>query len=125
LEPCGNACDRCAELDVLAQTRVIIGKTERRRDRGAGDESAEAKRNAAREELAESADPELFERLRTLRRKLAEERKVPAYVVFSDATLLAIAAKRPKSEAELLDVSGVGLTKLERYGAAVLAEVNG
>jgi ATP-dependent DNA helicase RecQ len=125
LEPCGGSCDRCAQLDVLAQTRISVSKAERRRDRAPGDEYTEQQKSAAREALVDSADPELFERLRTLRRRLAEERKVPAYVVFSDATLLAIAARRPRSEAELLEVSGVGLTKLERYGAAVLAEVNG
>jgi ATP-dependent DNA helicase RecQ len=125
LEPCHNACDRCAELDVLAQTRSVVSKVDRRRDRATGDERGDAQKSAAREALVDSADPELFERLRALRRRLAEERKVPAYVVFSDATLLAIAARRPTTEAQLLEVSGVGLTKLERYGAAVLAEVNG
>jgi ATP-dependent DNA helicase RecQ len=125
LEPCGNACDRCAALDVLGQTRSVVTRAERRRDRTAGDERDPRPSSSAREALEDSADPELFERLRGLRRRLAEERKVPAYVVFSDATLLAIAARRPKTEAELLEVSGVGLTKLERYGAAVLAEVNG
>jgi ATP-dependent DNA helicase RecQ len=45
---------------------------------------------------------------------------VPAYVVFSDATLLEMAARRPTTEEALLSVSGVGPTKLERYGAAFL-----
>ena len=70
------------------------------------------------------AGDDLFERLRQLRRRLAEERGVPAYVVFSDACLLEMAARRPRSEAELLTISGVGLTKLERYGAAFLAEIS-
>jgi ATP-dependent DNA helicase RecQ len=58
----------------------------------------------------------LFEALRELRKHLADERNVPAYVVFSDATLLEMAASRPKTDAELLAVSGVGPAKLERYG---------
>ena len=45
---------------------------------------------------------------------------MPAYVVFSDATLQAIAAARPASPAELAGVPGVGAVKLDRYGAAVL-----
>ncbi len=45
---------------------------------------------------------------------------VPAYIVFSDATLLAMAASTPQNEAELLNVSGVGPTKLETYGEALL-----
>ena len=68
-------------------------------------------------------DGELFERLKVLRRSLATERGVPAYVVFSDACLLEMAARRPQSEAEFLTISGVGMSKLERYGAAFLAEI--
>ncbi|MBX9033831.1 RecQ family ATP-dependent DNA helicase [Gordonibacter massiliensis (ex Traore et al. 2017)] len=69
------------------------------------------------------ADPELFERLRTLRKRLADEAEVPPYIVFSDATLRDMCAKRPATEDEFLDVSGVGATKLARYGEAFLAEL--
>jgi len=51
---------------------------------------------------------------------IARERHVPAYVVFSDATLLAMVEHAPTNEAELLQIPGVGPTKLERYGAAFL-----
>lgn len=68
-------------------------------------------------------DELLFERLRALRRRLAEEHGVPAYVVFSDATLAAMAALRPQTREELARVSGVGHTKLARYGDAFLAEL--
>jgi DNA helicase-2/ATP-dependent DNA helicase PcrA len=50
---------------------------------------------------------------------------VPAYVVFTDATLTALAEVRPGTEAELLAVSGVGRAKLDRYGSEVLALVAG
>jgi len=56
-----------------------------------------------------------------LRKSLADRRKVPAYVIFSDATLLAMAAARPRSRAELLAVSGGGPKKLASYGDAFLA----
>jgi DNA helicase-2/ATP-dependent DNA helicase PcrA len=46
---------------------------------------------------------------------------VPAYVVFTDLTLIALAEALPTTDSELLAVSGVGLTKLERYGADVMA----
>ncbi|HIW75686.1 MULTISPECIES: RecQ family ATP-dependent DNA helicase [Gordonibacter] len=69
------------------------------------------------------ADEELFERLRTLRKRLADEAGVPPYIVFSDATLRDMCAKLPASEDEFLDVSGVGATKLARYGEAFLAEL--
>ena len=59
----------------------------------------------------------MFFKLKELRRKLADARKLPAYVVFSDFTLLEMARLRPSSEAELLAISGVGPKKLEQYGA--------
>ena len=66
-------------------------------------------------------DEELFERLRTWRAEQAKEASVPAYVVFTDATLTALAELRPTTVEALLSVSGVGRTKLERYGEDVLA----
>ncbi|RDB63228.1 ATP-dependent DNA helicase RecQ [Gordonibacter sp. 28C] len=72
---------------------------------------------------AAEVDPELFERLRALRKRLADEAEVPPYIVFSDATLRDMCAKRPTTEDEFLDVSGVGATKLARYGEAFLAEL--
>ncbi|MDO5335168.1 MAG: HRDC domain-containing protein, partial [Coriobacteriia bacterium] len=68
-------------------------------------------------------DAELFERLRALRKRLADEAGVPPYMVFSDATLRGLAQRRPKSKEQMLDVSGVGQKKLERYGAEFLAEI--
>jgi ATP-dependent DNA helicase UvrD/PcrA len=66
-------------------------------------------------------DEALFERLRTWRADQAKEASVPAYVVFTDATLTALAELRPTTVEALLGVSGVGKTKLERYGDDVLA----
>jgi len=65
-------------------------------------------------------DVALFERLRQWRRDEAAAASVPAYVVFTDATLTAIATSVPTDEAQLLRIPGVGRTKLERYGSAVL-----
>ena len=65
------------------------------------------------------ADP-FFTRLREWRLALAREQGVPAYVVFSDATLQSIADTRPATRAQLAGVPGVGAVKLDRYGAAVL-----
>ncbi|MFD1722812.1 DNA helicase RecQ [Amnibacterium endophyticum] len=63
---------------------------------------------------------ELFERLRTWRAGQAKEQGVPAYVVFGDATLKALATERPRSTQALGGISGIGAAKLERYGDAVL-----
>jgi len=70
-------------------------------------------------------DAETFGRLRAWRRKQAESQGVPAYVVFSDATLVAIADRAPSDETELARVPGVGPTKLERYAEPVLAVLAG
>jgi len=70
-------------------------------------------------------DEELFEQLRSWRATTAAEAKVPAYVVFTDATLVAIAETLPTDTAALARVPGVGPTKLERYGEAVLGMLAG
>jgi ATP-dependent DNA helicase RecQ len=78
------------------------------------------KRQRRREAYA--ADP-LFHALREARRSLAAEAGVPAYVIFHDSTLREIADARPTTLPELAKVNGVGRTKLERYGEAMLAAV--
>ncbi|BFU42485.1 ATP-dependent DNA helicase UvrD2 [Krasilnikovia sp. MM14-A1004] len=70
-------------------------------------------------------DPELYERLLQWRATAAAEQKVPAYVVFTDATLVALAERRPSTPAELLAIGGIGPRKLGQYGDAVFALVTG
>ncbi len=69
---------------------------------------------------AGTADPALFERLRRWRAEAARAAGVPAYVVFHDATLAAIAERRPVSAGDLAQVPGVGPAKLQRYGSELL-----
>jgi len=70
--------------------------------------------------LGATIDGELLTLLKSLRLHLAREKGVPAYLIFNDATLLEMAARKPKTEADLLQVPGVGPAKLEKYGAAFL-----
>lgn len=70
-------------------------------------------------------DQVLFEHLRALRREIADEQQVPAFVVFSDRSLIDMASRKPQSLEELLDCHGVGLAKLERYGDAFLSVIRG
>ncbi|MDB4981051.1 MAG: ATP-dependent helicase, RecQ family, partial [Myxococcales bacterium] len=65
-------------------------------------------------------DGELFVSLKALRKSLADARGVPAYIIFSDATLVRMAETRPRSETELLEIPGVGPKKLEQYGEQFL-----
>ncbi len=75
--------------------------------------------------LAGSADPALLAALKALRSKLAQAQRVPAYVVFSDRTLIELAIHRPDSPRAMREIHGVGDTKLERYGEAFLEVVRG
>jgi ATP-dependent DNA helicase RecQ len=67
----------------------------------------------------------MMDRLRRWRRETAVASGVPAYVIFHDSTLTAIAAARPSSLADLLRVSGVGDSKLRKYGEEVLEVLKG
>ena len=71
------------------------------------------------------ADEALFNALRTLRSKLAAEARLPPYVVCHDRTLAELAERRPTSETALHDITGLGASKIKRYGAAFLAAIAG
>jgi len=112
---CARSCDVCRGAGI--ESLVAAGPARPGRDR-------EARATGA--VLATGVDagpvnPELFERLRALRKRLADAEGVPAYIVFSDAVLRQMAAASPKSPDGLLALSGVGPVKLERYGEAFLA----
>jgi ATP-dependent DNA helicase RecQ len=79
-----------------------------------------SKRRSGAAAALEAADTDLFEALRALRKGLAEAQGVPPYVIFGDATLVEMSRRRPASGAELLEITGVGQKKLERYGADFL-----
>ncbi|MFE0464441.1 ATP-dependent DNA helicase UvrD2 [Kitasatospora sp. NPDC058965] len=77
------------------------------------------------EDCPSGMDEGLYERLREWRSRRAKEQGVPAYVVFTDATLMAIAEDVPTSVSELTQISGVGAMKLDKYGADVLSLCSG
>ena len=69
------------------------------------------------------ADETLFEKLRELRQKIAKREDVPAYIVFSDATLMDMCRKMPKTQEEFLCVTGVGQIKCDRYSEEFISEI--
>jgi ATP-dependent DNA helicase RecQ len=93
--------------------------------------AAPAKRSRTRSATAEAAAPAaapagsgaLFERLRALRKRLADEHGLPPYVVFHDATLREMAERRPRSLSQFADLPGVGEAKLARYGERFIAAI--
>ncbi|WP_094770651.1 DNA helicase RecQ [Microbacterium gorillae] len=91
--------------------RDVLGRT--------GGGSGRAKKASAAADLPDDAR-ELFEELRVWRAGVAREQGVPAYIVFGDATLRALAEHRPSSAAELDGISGIGAKKKDAYGEAVL-----
>jgi len=86
----------------------------------AGSGAGAAAGRPAAAELPPEAEP-VFERLRTWRTSVAKELGMPPYVIFHDATLRLIAASPPSTLDELRQVNGVGATKLDKYGQAILA----
>lgn len=115
---------RLTELSavVLRGERPVPLRTETRVARSTATRS---RRAAAETTPLDDADTELFERLRAWRARTAKANGLPAYVVFHDATLRAIAAARPEDTGTLGTISGVGASKLEKYGEGVLAVVAG
>lgn len=75
-------------------------------------------------EKAPKQGTDLFEKLKTLRTKLATDIKMPAYIVFSDASLEDMARKKPRTRQEFAEVSGVGETKLQKYADEFLKIIN-
>jgi ATP-dependent DNA helicase RecQ len=70
-----------------------------------------------------ACDEALFEKLRALRKRLADERSVPSYIIFSDVSLRQMARFYPANDAEFSRISGVGDKKLREFGAAFLGEI--
>lgn len=104
-ESCGN-CDVCNPQENIVSTVVttsVIAKS------------------ASKSKYSGNYSPEVFEELRKLRRQIADAEELPAYIVFSDTTLQEMAEKLPRSNEQLLAISGVGVRKLEKYGAQFLA----
>ncbi|MBE5975669.1 MAG: DNA helicase RecQ [Paenibacillaceae bacterium] len=83
-------------------------------------ENRKAKKGSSSALDLSNADEELFEKLRTLRLKIAKEEKVPPYIVFSDKTLIHMSVQKPKNREEMLLVSGVGTFKYDKYGERFL-----
>ena len=103
-----------------SERRVSVRQAPASAETAVGRAGRTRKRRSSEPFSIEAADAPRFEALRAWRRQRAAEQHVPPYVIFHDATLAAIARLRPASTDALAKVSGVGQTKLERYGAEVL-----
>ncbi|HZR52307.1 MAG TPA: RQC domain-containing protein, partial [Streptosporangiaceae bacterium] len=111
----GTLALTAASSDVLRGNRTVLLRKDPPR------QPSSRKPRPARDTSSRSENEGLFEKLRAWRAAAAKEQGVPAYVIFHDATLRQIAAEEPDSLAALANVSGVGETKLARYGEQILA----
>ena len=111
-------------LQLTEASRPVLRGEERvavRRGAAHKASARKAKKTASTGSLAISgADAELLDRLKAWRLARAQEQSVPAFVIFHDSTLAAIAAARPQTAEALAGISGIGARKLERYGAVLL-----
>ncbi len=82
-----------------------------------------AKKGKKGKKEATYEDNSLFQKLRTLRRQIADREQVPAYIICGDETLRQLADKRPKNRTDLLKISGIGETKANKYGSELLAAI--
>jgi ATP-dependent DNA helicase RecQ len=116
MAPCDASCDVCTGVTVedLAAEHMPTGSSRTRK-------SKHVTSTAGPVEPEEEA---LFQRLRDVRKEVADRQGVPAYIVFSDKVLRELAAVKPKTPHEMLDVSGVGPAKLSRYGDTFLGVIN-
>ncbi|MYC86819.1 MAG: ATP-dependent DNA helicase RecQ, partial [Gemmatimonadales bacterium] len=117
-EACGESCDVCTGLGVTDLVDVLPVLKRKPRAGRAGGHVAGGRATAADADRSPS-DP-TFQRLRTLRKQLADARGVPAYIVFSDQVLWDLIDLRPGSPEEMLRVPGIGPAKLEQYGDVFL-----
>jgi ATP-dependent DNA helicase RecQ len=111
IAPCGISCDVCTGTSIvdLAPTPAVRS----------------GKKMPIERIIATGAADPLFARLKALRKTIADQQGLPAYVVFNDRTLAEMAARKPSSPEQLLEISGVGEHKLARYGQAFLEAING
>ena len=109
---CAQSCGYCLGREVAINlTHVALSL-------------APSKMRSSEPSLAGSEPSILYQKLRTLRKNLAEARKVPAFVVFSDRTLLEMAERKPRTRAEFLAVYGVGQNKLAEFGELFLDAIS-
>lgn len=104
-----------AKTNDLLQAKVSLSITKSLKE-----ESAPKKKAV---ENIEQYDTDLFEQLRELRRGIAQEMGKPPFIVFSDRSLIDMAAKFPQNEREFLEINGVGEAKLEEYGEQFLSVI--
>lgn len=127
IDACGEYCDACTGEsleDRIAEFEASNAHKLRKTREPLRTGSRSSRNSSLDVEALDADERELFDTLRTVRKQLADEARVPAYIVFGDRVLLEMVSRRPRNEAEMLQVPGVGFAKLEQYGSAFLEAIN-
>jgi ATP-dependent DNA helicase RecQ len=116
--------DGYGTLALTAAARPLLRGEERFLVRVATKETRSKSKRQSKSSIAVAdADRSLFEALRALRLRLAAEAKLPPYIICTDVTLAELAAARPADAQALHGITGLGNSKIARYGAALLATI--
>jgi ATP-dependent DNA helicase RecQ len=113
-------CDYTGEVDTSSFESKKVGVTAKSNVKAKVKSSATIKRKTSPKN-----DEELLQKLKDLRKKMAEMQDVPPYIIFADTSLKQMATKRPRDKAALLQITGVGEYKLKKYGDIFLKEIEG
>ncbi len=109
--------------DSAASLMILKLPKQEKKEGGARSTGKGRKKKAGAAAALRERDMELFEELRMVRKKIAAEEKVPPYIIFSDKTLVLMCLDRPKNEADMLKISGVGEYKVKKYAAKFLEAI--
>jgi len=120
MDGCGASCDLCTGTDLASEARSVRTTSRRRPGSHLSPPAGRGEGRITGLDAMDTASSELFEELRAVRKRLAAERSLPAYCVFSDAVLRALAESRPGDEDALAAVKGVGRKKAAQYAEAFL-----
>ena len=115
---CQHSCDICCKLDAFAPTSLEYGGRSKLND-------GDVELGVVAACVSDIEINKLYLELKSLRKKLADERSLPAYIIFSDSTLRFMAKFRPVTAQHMLRISGVGPKKLATYGEAFLELIRG
>ena len=102
------------------QTSYFKGFPKKSRSGGAGAGGSGNRIVAEKPGVDDSAAEFIVQELKKWRKRKAEDMNVPPYVIFGDKTMLDLAAKKPKSKSELLNVYGIGKAKAEEFGNSII-----
>lgn len=108
--------DRFGALTLTEKCRPLLRGEEKLELRDDPAQSKTERKKSARRELVSSGDQALWQKLRELRKRLADDQGVPPYVIFHDATLMEMVNQQPQSLQALSTITGVGQAKLDHYG---------